>query len=374
MIMEVVKEKTIALFFTRGISLVFWDKKGLLDREIELYKKLADHVKTIYLFSYGASSEKEYQKLFPNNVVIVPKVSGIPFFLYSFLIPFIHRKLFRTVDVLKTNQMDGSWAAVIAKKVYKKKLVVRCGYEWLFTLRQKKSLFLKRWFAWCVEYIAYKNADRIVMTALPAVHFVQQEFGIKEEKFVVIPNYVDTELFRPDPSKPKEKKVLFVGRLEEEKNLFMLIDAMRGVDATLVFVGTGSQERALVEHAKKNDVRLELRGSLPHKELVPEMNTASVFVLPSLYEGNPKVLLEAMACGMAVVGTNVSGIKDVISNGKDGVLCNSDISSFKNAIDTLLKNNELRTFLGEGARTEIVEKYSLEKILNQELLVYNSLQ
>ena len=149
--MENLKNKKLALFFTKGISLEIWEKVGNLDREIKLYQKLASYFNEIYFFTYGDKEESKYQKLFPENIKIFSKKWNLSSSFYSLLLPLFYREKIKEVDILKTNQMPGSWSAVIAKWLYKKKLVVRCGYEWLSFLKNQKKPLWKRIVAKFIE-------------------------------------------------------------------------------------------------------------------------------------------------------------------------------------------------------------------------------
>jgi len=96
-------------------------------------------------------------------------------------------------------------------------------------------------------------------------------------------------------------------------------------------------------------------------------------VICSRYEGNPKTLLEAMACGCAVIGTNVPGIREVIQHEKSGLLVEESVESLRSTILRLMGNEGLRIRLGEEARRQIIEENSLEAAIQQELKVYQEL-
>jgi hypothetical protein len=113
-------DKQLALFMTRGMSLEQWNKLGSLDREIKPYNRLAKEFKKIFIFSYGHKDDKLFRSSLQENVHIICRNKYIPSLLYSFLIPFIHNKILKNIDILKTNQMDGSWAPLIVKVLYKK--------------------------------------------------------------------------------------------------------------------------------------------------------------------------------------------------------------------------------------------------------------
>ena len=87
----------------------------------------------------------------------------------------------------------------------------------------------------------------------------------------------------------------------------------------------------------------------------------------------PKTLLEAMACGLPVIGTNVEGIKEVIRHGENGFLCNTDPASIREAVIRLMEEEELREKLGRNARKTIEEKFSLDKLIDRELELYSQL-
>lgn len=368
-----IKDKSLALFLTtRGKSLGNLESLGMLAREIKPYQELAKDFKRIIIFSYG-TNDRIYKNLFPSNVGIIDRPRFIPVVLYSFLMPIIRGRFLQEIDIFKTNQMDGSWPAVIAKKLFNKKLVVRCGYEWFQFIKTAKRSWWKRSFAYCAEKFAYGNADKIIITSEEDKEFIIENFKISPEKIIVNPNYVDTEKFKPLPVEKADKRILFVGRFETQKNLFTLFEAMKGVEAELVLIGKGSQETELKKYAKENNIRTLWLGTVSQDNLPMELNKSDIFVLPSLYEGNPKVLLEAMSCGIACVGTNVKGIREIIEDGHDGLLAEPSPESLRERVLMLLENQELRDKLGANARTKILEEYSLSIILKKELGVYQSL-
>ena len=371
--MSVAPQKNFALFFTRGLSLEKWDQIGMFEREVALYRLTAVSFGTVYFFTYGGKKDLSYASRLPSNVVIVPKPAHIPVMLYSLILPFIHARTLRRVSILKTNQMDGSWAAVIAKNLYGGKLIVRCGYEWLQFIERSGRGWAKRTFAYLVEKFAYANADRIVVTSKGSQDFITDRFGVPPALIVTIPNYVDTELFAPLQHTKETGRLITVGRLEPQKNLPVLLNAIKGIDLTLTIIGSGSQKDMLADRAVTNGSSVVLKGNLSQKEIVGEFNNSEVFILPSLYEGHPKTLLEAMACGMACIGSDIPGIADTITDGVDGLLCGTDEQSIRTSIEKLLTNESMRVSLGIQARHTVLEKYSLDAVVKRELDLYHSL-
>lgn len=366
-------KKTLALFFTRGMSLKEWDNRGLLDREIKWYNQLAKFFKRIYFFTYGNKGDLEYQELLAENIVIVPNSSRLRNKnIYSFLLPFIHRETLRKVDILKTNQMDGSWAAVIVKKLFKKPLVLRTGYTWSrFCEREGKRL--KRWVVEWIERIAYSNADAVIVTSSEDLEYLREKYGLSDILATVVPNYVDTELFRPMRVKKKPNSLCFVGRLTRQKNLMALLEALVGTPYSLDIIGEGEEEENLKRFVKRRGLKVNFLGTIPNQRLPEVLNQYEVFVLPSLYEGMPKVLLEAMACGLPVIGTDVEGIREIIHHGKNGFLCGLEVESIKKTLTELMTSRIVKKKLGGNARKTIENYFSLESCLTKELTLLSNI-
>lgn len=364
----------LALFFTCGMSLEKWAKIGSLSREIKPYQMLSSKFDQVYFFTYGSKKDLGFSSVLGEKIIILPKKINIPNCLYGFLIPFFYWQFLKNIDVFKTNQMAGAIPAVIAKLLFKKKLIVRCGYEWLNVLIKEKKSFWKRAIAFIWERIAYKAADIVTFTSQKDKSFAKEKFNIPERKIRIVPNYIDTDLFKPQDVAKEKGRVVFVGRLSKEKNLFNLIEATAGLALNLVFIGQGNLKDELEKFAKEKGVATEFFGSLANDKLPEELSKASVFILPSLYEGCPKALLEAMACGLPCIASDVEGIKEVITHKENGYLCKTDSQSIHQALVDVLANKILREKIGQKARETILESFSFEKISEKESSLFPDLK
>ncbi|MCL5010735.1 MAG: glycosyltransferase family 4 protein [Patescibacteria group bacterium] len=361
----------LALFFSHGISLKDWEDIGHLNREVEFYKKLADDLEEVIFLTYGGKDDLNYQAILTPKIKIKAKPKILPKALYGFLLPFIHWSKLKTTDVFKTNQMSSALPAVIAKIIFpKKKLIVRCGYEWMKILVNEKKSRWKKLAVYCWEKIAYKAADIIIFTSQKDRDFAQKKFKIPQRKIRLIPNYINTELFKPQNVQKEKNSVVYVGRLSKEKNLSNLITAMAGLPAKLTIIGQGSLQKELQALAREKNVTAEFKGKIANQDLSVELNKHSIFVLPSFYEGCPKALLEAMSCGLCCLGADVEGIKEVISHKENGYLCQTDAPSIHRGLAELLTDNTLQKKLGALARETIVNNFSLDEISARELAVY----
>jgi len=182
---------------------------------------------------------------------------------------------------------------------------------------------------------------------------------------------VDIQRFVPVDSPAGDPIVMLVGRMLWDKGVGEFVDAVvclkqRGVRARFVLVGrcdrgnpTAIAEEQLQRWAQ--DHGIEWWG---HREDLPEViGRATLVVLPSYREGLPKVLLEAAACGKAVIATDVPGCREVVQHQKTGLLVPvRDSVALADAIATLLSNHELRTAMGASGREFVVREHSQEKI------------
>ncbi len=197
----------------------------------------------------------------------------------------------------------------------------------------------------------------------------------------VIPNPVrrpQSGSERTPPQLPEGPFVLGVGRLTVEKGFDLLVEAFARCVAhqpewSLVIVGEGDEQNRLEQLAMRLGVSEQVRlvGRVRHPASVFE--AASLFVLPSRFEGFPNALLEAMACGLTVISADCdSGPREIVRDGVDGVLVRSgEVDALVDAMERLMSTPALRARLASRA-TEVLERFSLERVMREwESLVWN---
>ena len=118
-------------------------------------------------------------------------------------------------------------------------------------------------------------------------------------------------------------------------------------------------------------VKVKFLGLVPNNKIAETYNSYVVYVICSLYEGNPKTLLEAMACGCAVIGTDVPGIRSIISHKKNGLLADNSPLLLKKCILNILSDNKLKNTLVENAIEYIKTNNSLENAITKEFYAYS---
>ena len=207
-----------------------------------------------------------------------------------------------------------------------------------------------------------------------------EKLGIDPKKISVIHNGVDTTLFAPVPyGKPKDRKqIVWAGRYVPGKGVEYLIEAFSQVlkkfpGAHLVLVGDGPEKTATEERIRRLQIQssVTLIDYLDNAKLPQLYNQSDMFVLPSLMEGVPRTLLEAMACRVPVVTTNLPHLLDIVE-GAGFVVPPKDTMLLSDAILTILEDASLAEKMGQRGRNKIEQEYSWEDTVGKTLALYES--
>lgn len=168
-------------------------------------------------------------------------------------------------------------------------------------------------------------------------------------------------------------KLLYVGRLAAEKGVPVLLRSLialknEGYVFHLTLLGDGPERAALEAEVKEHglDQMVHFGGFASQETVKSTLQASDVFVLPSFAEGVPVSLMEAMACGVPVIGTNVGGVTELIEHGVSGlVVAPSDEVALKNAISTYSDNPALRESVKQAARNVVEKHFNLEHEVNK---------
>lgn len=176
-------------------------------------------------------------------------------------------------------------------------------------------------------------------------------------------------------------KILFVGHVIPSKGIVELVKACNNVDNCLLhIIGSITDEMKQLLYSisskKNNKEWLIIRGGLSHEDVIKEMLSSCLFVLPSYTEGFPNVILEAMACGCAIVSTNVGAIPEMLnicSNEPCGLTCNpKDIDLLRCHIQVVLNNDSIIKLFSDRAKKRVRELYSIPIVWEQLVRIWSS--
>jgi len=255
-----------------------------------------------------------------------------------------------------------------------------------FMLRSIKTLSGRSWsfFMERLEASVVKKASAITAPSKSILSLLQQRINLSNIPCYVIPNPIDVDFFSPPSSKTNERLiVLYVGRFEYGKGIHILGKAIKKVlqeIPNVYFVLAGglpyqdtNYVNDIIREYKDND-RVTFLDAQPCHNLLKLYRQANLLVIPSLYETFSYSCIEAMACGLPVIASNVGGLTEIIENGKDGILVpKEDAEKLAEEIISLLTNEEKRTNIGKMARDKAVKQFSLAAISGRVVEVYRSL-
>lgn len=359
----------LVLFFTRGVSLRTWAMMGMLEREIAIYKRLMEHDFQVSFITYGDASDLNYQDKL-GGIRVLCNEKSLPPEMYEAELFTIHAKALADCHVIKTNQSNGAELALSASRSFYKPLVARCGYMWSLNWEREFGYDAPQTkYARTVEENVFSAAKRVVVTTEAMRQDIIRRIPQAKDKIKIIPNYVDTDVFRPLDTPKNENSLIFVGRIAPEKNLEALLEAVSRLPVSLTLIGEGRLRPGLQKRFSDLDGRVTWEGNIPNSQLPDFFNRSEIFILPSLYEGHPKTLIEAMACGMPSIGADSPGIREIISHRHNGYLCGTDTESIIQAIQAVVEDPDLRSAMGKQARQVVLRDYSLDSILDLEKAV-----
>jgi len=354
----------VALFFTRGLGLRDWLTGGGIEREIAVYRRIQTAGGRVSFVTYGDKRDLELADRLAGFDICCNRW-GLPEWLYAKLLPMLHRRVLRSCDVIKTNQTSGGEVALDVARRLGKPLVARCGYMWSeFVVRQEGAESSKAKAALELERRLFGAAARIVVTTEAMAEDVRARLPECSSRVQLIPNYVDTDLFCPDPKVEPDVDLLYVGRMAPQKNFEALVRAIEPLDVRLRVVGSHTQEE--IERIGDLAGRIDWAGSVANEALPAMMARARALALPSHYEGHPKVLIEAMACGLPAIGGDSPGIRQFLRDGETGLLCGTSADEIRRAIETMLNDEVLRRRIAQQARAYAIEQFSLDRIFQLE--------
>lgn len=230
--------------------------------------------------------------------------------------------------------------------------------------------------------VLLRMCDGIIAVNSEAVSELEP-YQIPGDRIKKIPNGVDVERFKPATTEQRtilrnllrltnqQVAVLFVGRMEAEKNLKGILTVWPRIfencpNARLVLVGDG-QEKSVLESSIQGKAWSQSVQFLGQRENVIEVyQAADMFLLPSLYEGMSNALLEAMACQLPVVVSRIAGNSDVVTEAKEGVFIPANKpEEWFIPLTQLIENEARRKEMGFAARQTVVDFFSMDAIFKQ---------
>ena len=276
-------------------------------------------------------------------------------------------------DVVHDNQTLGYGSLDIARRVpvvttIHHPISIDRRHELNAATGWKRRTSLRRWYVFTrMQARVARRSRRIVTVSEAVVGDIRREFDVPDERISVVPNGVDTELFRPTGAPRAEAKILAVCSSQlPVKGIPHLIEAVAKlrteVDVELVIAGAGGEGRtvsAAVERFGISDA-VTIAGRVDALRLVELYSTCTIAVVPSLYEGFSLPAVEAMACEAPLVATTGGALPEVV--GRDGSCASlvppADPQGLATAVKALLDDPGRRAAMGSAGRERVMRRFT----------------
>lgn len=367
---------TVTVFIDVLSSLRSWDTLNVLGRESQYYNALADKGLRINFITYGGRDEQEYASTMP-RARILSNWLGLPMRTYQRRVFQVHAMALLRSQIIRTHNTHAMLAALRAHWAWRIPLVFRMKYFWTTSAAanpQASESYLQE--ALSHEREVFTKASHIITATADQAAGVAERVPEAAGKTTIIGTHVDCDLFRPI-SCEKRFDLIYVGRLTAVKNLEATLEAVERTGKTIAVVGGGTADTGGKNFEPELEARLKQRfgtdngrihwlGRVPNESLPACINQAKALILCSHSDGLPRSMLEAMACGLPVIGSKVGGIASTLQHKVNGYLCSRDVDGIAAAIDAVFAQPRLLEEMGANARRYALDNFSLEEISQRE--------
>ena len=371
----------IAVLLSIGSSLSSWSEYGILDREIAIYKLLAERYPSgkITIVSYSQLDQYllPYLSLPRNLEVIYPNIPARNWLHQLQLIrsTILRHLSLNKVDLILTHQLEAAIPLIQSNMQCLPSIVLRCGYLPSIHRHLTGSFLNYKSFLYrLLEILILKKAKRIIVSNYNDESVLSRyRSSLTPSSIFVIPNGIDTDRFHPvkEANKSVRKRVLFVGSLRAEKNIEAVITACSKLDLQLDIVGDGPHISKLIVQARSSQASINFLGRVHNSSLPNIYHQYDIFINPSFAEGSPKTVLEAQACGLLCIVSPIVQHKEIVKHLYSGFITSSfSASSFELALEwTFAQPLEVIQSISLAAARSASSQYSFSAILARYLRV-----
>ncbi len=341
---------------------------GIGGAEKQLYymiKSLHERQVSVRVFHFTKGEYYE-QKLLELGVAMkyIGSKNFPPFRMFNLLIQIL---LFRPSIIQSTHSYVNFYVGIIGKLLN----ISTIGAVRNHIDRCKK--FNKRSFS-----LLLKWPDLILFNSSVSMNALKKMKVVPDNKLMVIPNVIDLTSYKKLKQKSDKLKIAYLGKLNSGKAVHILIEALALIRHHTYFdslevwiIGDGQELTQLEELALQLGVAEQVKFWGNQSNIHQLLFACQIFVFPSLSEGFPNVIIEAMAAGLAVISTPVGEVPFIIDNHKTGlIVAYNDVEEMANRIHELIQNQTVRTNLGFFARLMVFRRYNYHHLYQKLMDTY----
>jgi glycosyltransferase involved in cell wall biosynthesis len=399
----------LVLVLPQGATLAAWQRAGTLGREWAMPGALGARYPAMIVASTGDESEQAaLDAVTPHDrrartrvallslALLTAAADGNDAALGPVLLGAIRGAIGRGVRtaVVRTHQLirsehAGSIARALRGAGLRTAMVARGGHIWSrFVAHEQGPESLQAFEAGRREGLLCADADMVVGSTARMVEDLAWRYQLNPLRTSVAPNCIVMDApvvgapgadsgagavaSGDDEPQREEGLVLYKGELLRRKRVHVLIEAIALVAkanpaARFEVVGDGPERQGLEELARSLSAPVTFLGVLPHTEVLARMRACQIFASASELEGHPQTILEAMACGAAVLVSETPGLSGAVHHGVTGLKCDGQPESFAHVMQELLQDSDWRSVLGASAARMTRERYDLPVVRDLEL-------
>lgn len=260
-------------------------------------------------------------------------------------------------------------AAIVSRLTGGKSYYWNCAMNWLFKKKDSSKIGYR---------LSLKLSHFLVTGSEGMKQGYIEHYKLRPERIKVVPNWINLERFkkREITSKKQEKTLLFIHWLSKRKGADMIVPIIKHLisdfnssipDFKLLVVGEGPYKEDLLKEIKEHQLEkyIEVLGGIPNEKIIDYYTKADIFIMPSMEEGFPRVILETMASGVPYVASDVGAVREISPEIAQRFLVKpGDVEMFAHKIETLMSDEKIY----EDFKKEELQKvkdYSLEKVINK---------
>jgi len=304
--------------------------------------------------------------------------NNIPFFTPCFKSKTDFGALIRLVYYLRKNKGDILHTYLFHSNILGRIIGKLIGYKYIISSQRNVDLW-RKWYHDYIDKMTSSLCSVIVSNSIAGKKYLVEQAGIKEDKVVVIHNGLDVEKYPVREKNIGILNIINIASLTEKKGHKYLFDAISklaqsGVDFKLYLIGKGKLENYLRYKSKELGLDDKIFFEGYSDNITSYLQNADIFVLPSLWEGLPVALMEAMACGVACIASDVGDVKELIKNEEDGLIVEpKNVDQITNSILRLINDRDFMERIGSSARKKIKKYFSSVKMINSFEKLYNQI-
>jgi len=337
----------------------------------EFLEKASKKLDIFLIVERSSNSKEDIKSIMPDiKFIYVQRFKFIPFrFIESFIAILIARIKGYKNFYTHYCYIGGTNAAIISRVFGGKSYYWNCAMNWLF----KKKDSSKIGYELCLQRSHYLVTGSEGMKQGYAEHY-----QLNPDKIKVMPNWINLERFHMQDTRYKiqdTKTLLFVHWLSKRKGADMIVPIarhlnqdfqLRATNYKIIVVGDGPYKEDLSKRIKENSLEkyIEVIGGVPHEEVIKYYEKADIFIMPSMEEGFPRVLLEAMAMGVPYVASDVGAVRELSPEIAQRFLVKpGDVEMFAHKLEALMSDEKVY----EDFRKEELQKikeYSIDKVID----------